>query len=81
LENRYSTSEDNILKDIEAVIIVLGHNWNTENVLAIQKQTLNFFGFKVINDLSWGWQFSSDASEESNDSYKKDTEKFKEVFG
>lgn len=81
LENRHVTlGEDNILKDIEAGIIVVGHNWNAENVLAVQKQTLNFFGFKVTNDLSWGWQFSSDSSDESNESYKNDAEKFKEEF-
>jgi len=81
LENRHSTlGEDNLLAKIEAGVIVLGHNWNSENVVVLQKQVLSFFGFKVVESLSWFWQFSTDDSEESNESYQTDVAKFKEEF-
>ena len=43
LENRHSTlGEDNILKDIDAGLIITGHNWNEENVIKSYSITEKF---------------------------------------
>jgi multimeric flavodoxin WrbA len=77
LENRWaSLGEDNIIKDIEAGVILIGHNWNGHNVLRTQKQVLRFYGFKVPNELSWNWQYTKDELDESLDGYEKDPKVF-----
>lgn len=81
LENRHSTlNEDNIIKDISAGIIIVGQNWNGTKVLETQKQVLDFYGFKVNQDLCWLWQYTESIEDESNDSYKKSAEIFYETF-
>jgi multimeric flavodoxin WrbA len=78
LESRHGTlQESNILKDIEAGVIFVGHNWNGEEVIKTQKQVLRFFGFKVPNVLSWNWQFTNSPKEESLKSYKEAVRQFK----
>lgn len=53
LENRHSTlKEENIIKNIEAGIIALGHNRNNEVVVETQKTVLEMYGFKVPKQLS-----------------------------
>ena len=52
IENRHSTlGEENIVKNIEAGIIVIGHNWNNEQVVQTQKEVLQYFGFQVPKKL------------------------------
>ena len=52
IENRHSTlGEENIVKNIEAGIIAIGHNWNNEQVVQTQKEVLQFFGFQVPKKL------------------------------
>lgn len=81
LENRHSSfSESNILKNIEAGIILIGQNWNGEQVIETQKQVLKFFGFKVPTTLSWNWQYTKNAKDESLESYKKAGKAFKQTF-
>ncbi|OGF30533.1 hypothetical protein A3H09_00860 [Candidatus Falkowbacteria bacterium RIFCSPLOWO2_12_FULL_45_13] len=81
IENRHTTlGKDNVVGDIEAGIILLGHNWRGQNVLATEKQVLKFFGFKVPAALSWNWQFTDDAHDESNESYIKAAEEFNSLF-
>jgi hypothetical protein len=81
LENRHSSfSESNILKNIEAGIILIGQNWNGEQVIETQKQVLKFFGFKVPTTLSWNWQYTKNAKDESLESYKKAGKVFKQTF-
>ncbi len=81
LENRHSTlGEKNIIGKINAGIIIIGHNWNVKNVLENQKKVLSFFGFKVNKNICWGWQYTKNSEEESNESYLKDSKKFKETF-
>lgn len=78
IESRHSTlQESNIVKDIEAGVIFVGHNWNGDEVLETQKQVLKFFGFKVPNALSWNWQFTKNPKEESLKSYKDAVVQFK----
>ncbi len=81
LENRHSTlGEDNILEKISAGIIVTGQNWNGENVVTIQKQVLGFFGFQVVDDLCWNWQYTEDFSDESEESYENATKEFEGLW-
>ncbi len=81
IENRKtSLGESNIVKNIKAGIIVLGHNWRCSEVVNVQKDVYKFFGFQVPNELSWSWQFSSDENLESLESYKKDSKQFDKEF-
>ena len=81
IENRWATlGEDNIIKDIEAGIILVGHNWNGHNVLRIQKQVLKFYGFEVPEELSWNWQYTRDELDETQEGYKRDPKVFENIF-
>ncbi len=78
IENRHSTlREKNIIKNIDAGIIVVGQNWNGSEVLKTQKKVLSFFGFNLVEDLCWNWQFTNNSEEESEESYKLALPKFK----
>lgn len=80
IENRHTTlKENNIVKNISAGLVVMGHNWNVEEVIDTQKQVLNFYGFKVENELCWGRQWTDDELDESSEGYKKDIEDFKKI--
>ena len=81
IENRHTTlQEDNVVKNIEAGIIITGQNWNAEEVLKTQKQVLKFYGFKTPENLSWFWQFTSNEKDETKESYKESPKKFQEIF-
>ena len=81
IENRKTTlQEGNIVKNIKAGIIVLGHNWRSKEVVETQKEVYKFFGFKVPDELSWFWQFSTNENLETPESYKKDTKDFEKTF-
>ena len=81
IENRHSTlGEDNIVKDVDAGIIVFGQNWNGENVLKTQKQVISFLGFKLVEDLCWNWKYTENFEEESPDSYVEGAKAFDETF-
>jgi multimeric flavodoxin WrbA len=82
LENRHSTlKEDNIIKDKEAGIVLVGQNWNGDNVLDTQKQVLKFYGFKASDTLSFNWQYLQDPKDETLESYKAAPEAFEKDFG
>lgn len=82
LENRRTTlNEDNIISHIEAGIILTGHNWNGSSALELQKQVLNFYGFVVPEELSFNWQWSSDATDESAEGYEEEPIAFRKKFG
>jgi multimeric flavodoxin WrbA len=81
IENRHTTLlEDNIVSDIEAGCVVIGQNWNTENVLETQKSVYEFYGFKVPDELSFYWQFTQEILDETQESYKESSEKFSKDF-
>ena len=81
LENRHSTlGETNILKDTSCGLIVTGQNWRGKEVVDVQKQVLSFFGFDVKDELSWNWQYTMNAKDETKESYKKSGKKFKDTF-
>jgi len=82
IENRHTTlKEDNIVENIDAGIIAIGQNWNGETVIDTQKKVLDFYGFKVPEELSFNWQYTKDSADESQESYKKALSTFKKVFG
>ncbi len=77
IENRHtSLGESNIVKDIESGFICVGQNWYGENVTETQKKVHEFYGFKVNDDLYWNWQYTKNANDESQKSYKKTYDKF-----
>ena len=79
IENRHTTlRESNIVKDINAGIILTGQNWNGSNVIETQKQVLKFYGFDVNDDISWNWQYTNNANDETKDSYKKSVSEFQD---
>lgn len=81
IENRHSTlGEENIIKNIEAGIITIGHNWHGQEVLETQKQVLKYYGFIAQEPLFWHWQFTDDAVEESGQSYQDAASEFKSIF-
>jgi len=81
LENRHTTlGEKNLLENIASGIIAIGQNWRGAEVVETQKQVLRFFGFDVKDELCWNWQYTKDAKDETNKSYKESGKKFKDIF-
>ena len=81
LENRHTTlGESNLLKDKEAGVIAVGHNWNGKESVKLEKEVLSFFGFKTPDVLSFNWQFLSDANDENQSGYKKEYKSFMKDF-
>jgi hypothetical protein len=81
LENRHTTlGESNLLKDKEAGVIAVGHNWNGKESVKLEKEVLSFFGFKTPDVLSFNWQFLSDANDETQSGYKKEYKSFMKDF-
>jgi len=81
LQNRWATlGEKNIIKDIEVGVISVGHNWNGEEAVKLEKKVLTFFGFKIPDDLFWSYQWTDDAKDESKSGYKEDPKDFDKEF-
>ena len=82
IENRWTTlGEENVLQGVEAGIVLVGHNWNGEVVLETQRRVLSFFGFDVPANLSFGWQWTQDEGDETQEGYKADPKDFGDDFG
>jgi multimeric flavodoxin WrbA len=80
LENRHSAlGEDNLLQQIDAGLVVIGHNWNDREVLETQMQVLKYFGFRVVPDLCWEWHYTT-PDDESDNSYRTATTIFSRQF-
>jgi multimeric flavodoxin WrbA len=81
LENRHTTlGESNLLKDKEVGVVSVGHNWNGEEAIKLEKEVLSFFGFKTPDVLSFSWQYLSDANDETQSGYKKEYKSFIKDF-
>lgn len=81
LENRHSNlNESNLLKNKEAVIIAIGHNWNGKEAIKLEKEVLTFFGFKTPDILSFNWQFTNDKLDETKRGYIQEFSKFLKHF-
>lgn len=82
IENRHTTlGEKNIVENVESGMICVGQNWNGENVTETQKKVHEFYGFKPNKKLYWNWQYTKDASDETQLSYKKSHKKFIDDMG
>lgn len=81
IENIKTTlGEENIVENIESGCVILGQNWNGENVMETQKQVYKFYGFKVPDELSFYWQYTQDVLDETQESYKEAPKEFAEEF-
>lgn len=81
IENRHSTlGEKNVVSNIDAGVIFVGENWRGKKVLKTQKKVLDFFGFHVVQDLSWNWQYEKNANDESDESYRRGVKEFSKTF-
>lgn len=81
IDNRHSTlGEKNIVENIDAGFIGIGHNWNDQTVVDTQKQVLKYFGFNVPEHLSFCWQYTTNSNDESKEGYKQDPKTFEKVF-
>ena len=81
LENRHATlGESNLLKDKECGIVAVGHNWNGEEAVKLEKEVLGFFGFKTPTQLSFNWQFTKDKFDETKKGYKDEYSTFLKEF-
>ena len=81
IENHRSTlQEGNLVGKINAGIILVGQNWNGADVLRIQRGVFESFGFKVVEKLCWNWQYTKDAYDERNESYKRGVKEFEKIF-
>ena len=81
IESRHSTlGESNIVSNIEAGCILLGHNWKGAEVLSTQQEILRFFGFQVPDQLSFNWQWTSDLFDETEEGYDEDLRDFERTF-
>jgi len=79
IENRHTTlKESNIVKNINAGVILTGQNWNGEQILETQKQVLKFYGFDVNDNICWNWQFTKNSNDETKESYKKAITQFQD---
>ena len=79
IENRFTTlGESRIpqLKNLEAGMVLFGQNWNDALVLKTQRQNFEWFGWKTPEPLSFYWQFTRDADDESPESYLGAVEEF-----
>jgi multimeric flavodoxin WrbA len=81
LENRHTTlGESNLLKDKEVGIIAVGHNWNGEESVKLEKEVLSFFGFKTPPQLSFNWQYLKNSNNESKEEYVAEFGEFLKEF-
>jgi multimeric flavodoxin WrbA len=71
-----SLKEPNPVKDKEAGLIVIGHNWRGGEVLEQQKTILEMFGFKTPDELFYNYQWTTDMYDESLSGYEKDSKNF-----
>lgn len=81
IENRHSTlGEENIIANIEAGLITVGQNWHGVEANQTQQEVLKFFGFQTPAELSWHWQYTTDAHDEAPETYQKANQTFRDIF-
>ena len=81
IENIHTTlGEENTVESIEAGCVIIGQNWNGEQVMETQKQVYEFYGFKVPSELSFYWQYTQDMNDETQESYKDAPKNFGKEF-
>jgi hypothetical protein len=84
IENRFTTlGEKPIpqLRRLEAGMVLFGQNWNDAQVLKTQRQNFRWFGWKTPAPLSFYWQYTRDAEDESPRSYLNAVDEFDALMG
>lgn len=82
IENRHTTlGEKNIVSNIDAGMVVIGHNWRVKEIVETERQVLGFFGFRTPATLFWGYQYTKDAEDETQKSYQKTIGVFERLYG
>ena len=79
IENRFTTLGQKPipeLRRLEAGIVLFGQNWNDARVLETQRQNFTWFGWKTPPPLSFYWQYTENAEDESSESYLGAVEEF-----
>jgi len=81
IENMKTTlGEKNSVEGIDAGCVVIGQNWNGENVMETQRKVYEFYGFNTPDELFVQWQFTDDENDESQESYKEAPKSFGKYF-
>lgn len=81
IESQHTTmGEKNSVSEIQAGMILIGQNWRVAETLDVQKQVLDFFGFKTSDELFLGWQYTRDVYDESEASYKNAPDTFSQAW-
>ena len=81
IENRHTTlGEDNLLKDKEAGVVAIGHNWNGKEAVKLEKEVLKFFGFKTPEQLTFNWQYLKDPNDETQKGYENEYPAFVKAY-
>lgn len=82
IENMHTTlGEENIVSEIDAGCVVIGQNWNGENVVETQRKVYEFYGFNTPDELFVQWQYTQDEEDETQESYEKAPSSFVDYFG
>ncbi len=77
IENQHSSlGKLNPVAGKSAGLVVLGHNWRGQDVLAQQKEILGMFGFDTPSELFFNHQWTEDMKDETLDGYMKDAKDF-----
>ena len=61
-------------------MIAVGHNWNGQQAVELEKEILKFFGFKTPIQLSFNWQYLKDPNNESKEEYVAEFGEFLKDF-
>lgn len=83
IENRFTTlGEAPIpqLKGLEAGMVLFGQNWNDARVLETQRQNFRWFDWETPDALSFHWQYTKDAEDESAASYLAAVDEFQALL-
>ena len=81
IENRHRTlGESKLLKNKEVGIVAVGHNWRGAEVVKLEQEILETFGFNITPQLSFNWQWTKDIYDESKKGYVEDFGDFLREF-
>lgn len=83
IQNRATTLEEEpipVIETIDAGLVIVGQNWNGSKVLETQLKVLQYYGFRTPPELSLDWQYTTDAGDESQESYLEAPRAFESYF-
>jgi hypothetical protein len=68
------------IENIDIGVVSVGHNWNGEEAIKLEKKVMEFYGFKTPYELFWSYQWTKEAEDESLSGYKRDGKDFDDEF-